>query len=378
MQQHQSMNPQQLGQSVNPLQRGQSVNPLQCGQSVEPLQRGQSVNPQEPEQDDLLFVSTSKAAAEAVLAKMVAGFPEMAGATMNHHHIHHQAYPDLVFPNAIARYGCSINKNKTQLNFEVVVDGCALHPDKMWHSADGAAFIKWCGLLLNSQTLEIQADYTRYCGEYIATSLTVPLTNKPVPLISQARGDMSVIASMLLRGRTSPKLPHRARYPTSQGVHRNLPHSCRSSTSQGKTVCSATTVTAGSYIRNTPSQCPLTNKQMRLSVALHVLRGVHRNLPHSAAHQQASAAHPQARGDCLYRSMYCGAYIATSLTVPLIHKPDKTFCTAPCTTGRTSQPPSQCRSSTSQCRSPTSQVRLSVPLHVLWGVHRNLPHGAAQ
>ena len=28
-------------------------------------------------------------------------------------------------------------------------------------AADGAAYVRWCGLLINSQTLELQADYTR-------------------------------------------------------------------------------------------------------------------------------------------------------------------------------------------------------------------------
>ena len=27
----------------------------------------------------------------------------------------------------------------------------------------GSTFIKWCGLLVNTATLELQGDYTRYC-----------------------------------------------------------------------------------------------------------------------------------------------------------------------------------------------------------------------
>jgi hypothetical protein len=52
-------------------------------------------------------------------------------------------------------------------------------PATVWRSGDGATFVKWCGLLLNTGTLELQGDYTRYCGEHIATSLTLPLRKHP-------------------------------------------------------------------------------------------------------------------------------------------------------------------------------------------------------
>jgi hypothetical protein len=31
-------------------------------------------------------------------------------------------------------------------------------------AADGATFVKWCGLLLNMFSLEVQGDYTRWVG----------------------------------------------------------------------------------------------------------------------------------------------------------------------------------------------------------------------
>lgn len=40
--------------------------------------------------------------------------------------------------------------------------GAEVVPATVWRSADGATFIKWCGLLVNTATLELQADYTRW------------------------------------------------------------------------------------------------------------------------------------------------------------------------------------------------------------------------
>lgn len=38
---------------------------------------------------------------------------------------------------------------------------------------------RWCGLLIDARTLEIQADYGRYAGSHVAQALTVPLTTRP-------------------------------------------------------------------------------------------------------------------------------------------------------------------------------------------------------
>lgn len=153
--------------------------------------------------DDFLIITTSRAAAESILQKMHDGFPE---------------------------YGCTINPHKTRLNFDAAVGCTTAHvatgaaagaaaggaaagpsrthiagdtgaitgaatgaaaagaaaaaagaggggmalPRSVWRAADGSEFIKWCGLLINAATLEIQADYTRYSGQHIATSLTLP------------------------------------------------------------------------------------------------------------------------------------------------------------------------------------------------------------
>ncbi|GAX76318.1 hypothetical protein CEUSTIGMA_g3764.t1 [Chlamydomonas eustigma] len=128
--------------------------------------------------DDFLFVTTSRAAAEVVVSRVHTGFPE---------------------------YGCSINPLKTKLNFDMELErpladcasdgqlngqlngnrnprdtGRILHlKSNTWQDGHGSHFIRWCGLLLNAETLEVQADYTRYCNTHVSTSLCVPLSHKP-------------------------------------------------------------------------------------------------------------------------------------------------------------------------------------------------------
>ena len=43
-------------------------------------------------------------------------------------------------------------------------------------AGDGSTFVKWCGLLINTQNLELQADYTRYAGLPLSSTITVPLS----------------------------------------------------------------------------------------------------------------------------------------------------------------------------------------------------------
>jgi len=112
--------------------------------------------------DDYLMLSSSRAAAEALLTRLERGFPE---------------------------YGCSINAAKTQVNFssgesrvhEARPSSVDAPPEQQGRPSCGSreAPIRWCGLLINPTSLEIQADYSRYAGTHIATVLTVPLTNHP-------------------------------------------------------------------------------------------------------------------------------------------------------------------------------------------------------
>lgn len=51
-------------------------------------------------------------------------------------------------------------------------------------AGDGSTFVKWCGLLINTQNLELQADYTRYAGLPLSTTLTVPLFKVTLQLLT--------------------------------------------------------------------------------------------------------------------------------------------------------------------------------------------------
>ena len=87
--------------------------------------------------DDFLFLSTDPQAASRFVQALSAGFPE---------------------------YGAAVSVAKTCLNFDAWVAGKRLPRNE--HAAPcGARYVRWCGLLLNSDTLELQADYTRLAGE---------------------------------------------------------------------------------------------------------------------------------------------------------------------------------------------------------------------
>jgi hypothetical protein len=40
-------------------------------------------------------------------------------------------------------------------------------------------YVRWCGLLIHSDTLELLADYSRYSGQQISSSLTLSLGRRP-------------------------------------------------------------------------------------------------------------------------------------------------------------------------------------------------------
>ncbi|KAH9575747.1 hypothetical protein CY35_01G126800 [Sphagnum magellanicum] len=103
--------------------------------------------------DDSLFISTSE--------NMVVKFVE----TMH---------------KGFAEYGCHANQGKTAVSFDLkLTDGQGKNVKNVYMSADGACFMRWSGLLINCRTLEIQADYTRYCGEHIKGTLTVIRKRNP-------------------------------------------------------------------------------------------------------------------------------------------------------------------------------------------------------
>jgi hypothetical protein len=110
--------------------------------------------------DDFLFVTTSRAAAEAVAARMLRGFPEA---------------------------GVHVNPAKTMCNFECTVlpggsggdndpssSASPALPRSVWKAPDGREYVKWCGLLIDAETLEVCADYTRYAGRHVTSALSLP------------------------------------------------------------------------------------------------------------------------------------------------------------------------------------------------------------
>ncbi|GAB2290163.1 hypothetical protein Dimus_024445 [Dionaea muscipula] len=101
--------------------------------------------------DDFLLISTSKEMAAIFFSRLRRGFRE---------------------------YNCYMNEDKFRLNFGVdllksVVSG------RQFVSNDGISYIQWSGLLINSCTLEIQADYTRYLDNHLSSTLTVCWHDKP-------------------------------------------------------------------------------------------------------------------------------------------------------------------------------------------------------
>ncbi|KAJ6348388.1 hypothetical protein OIU76_004791 [Salix suchowensis] len=75
-------------------------------------------------------------------------------------------------------YNCFMNEEKFCLNLDTEqVSG--LQSNKLYVGEDGISFLRWSGLLLNSCTLEVQADYTRYLNNHLNSTLTVCWQGKP-------------------------------------------------------------------------------------------------------------------------------------------------------------------------------------------------------
>jgi len=82
--------------------------------------------------------------------------------------------------DGISGFNLSVNPKKTQVSFKVDTnsDIGSIVPS-MFVEEDGSKFIKWCGLLVNTQSLELRADYTRYSGEHIGASINIPIQRNP-------------------------------------------------------------------------------------------------------------------------------------------------------------------------------------------------------
>ncbi|XP_038179973.1 telomerase reverse transcriptase isoform X2 [Arvicola amphibius] len=98
--------------------------------------------------DDFLLVTPHLVQAKAFLRALVHGIPE---------------------------YGCTINLQKTMVNFPMetgTLDGAAPH------QLPAHCLFPWCGLLLDTKTLEVFYDYTSYTRTSVKASLTFQHTFK--------------------------------------------------------------------------------------------------------------------------------------------------------------------------------------------------------
>ncbi|CAN1344024.1 Telomerase reverse transcriptase [Linum perenne] len=95
--------------------------------------------------DDFLLITTSKNQAASFVSKLKRGFDE---------------------------YNCYMNQDKYCLNFDTGRES-QLQTKRICVSHDGTSFLPWSGLLLNSSTLDIQADYSRYLKNPLSSCLTI-------------------------------------------------------------------------------------------------------------------------------------------------------------------------------------------------------------
>jgi len=101
--------------------------------------------------DDFLYITTSIQHAETFVKKMHVGFPD---------------------------YGSFVNADKTMVNFDIQIEGKPLYKSsKKWQvfGTEMQDYFPWCGFLINTKTLEVQRDYTRY----FFNCITIPFATHP-------------------------------------------------------------------------------------------------------------------------------------------------------------------------------------------------------
>ncbi|XP_078284202.1 telomerase reverse transcriptase [Rhinoraja longicauda] len=81
-----------------------------------------------------------------------------------------------ILATGIPEYGCFISPNKTVVNFPLDVDLPACSAAR---SLPEHCLFPWCGLLFDTQTLEIYCDYSSYANSSIRSSLTFNCSSKP-------------------------------------------------------------------------------------------------------------------------------------------------------------------------------------------------------
>lgn len=103
--------------------------------------------------DDWLLISRHKNVVEQFAAKTIEGIPG---------------------------FNVVVNPAKTQTTVPIDLPaiGVSVLPNPIVEM-DGTRFIRWCGLLIDVETLELRADYTRYSGAHMKTTVNMPVARKP-------------------------------------------------------------------------------------------------------------------------------------------------------------------------------------------------------
>eukprot|EP01105_Mastigella_eilhardi_P020645 TRINITY_DN4932_c0_g1_i2.p1 TRINITY_DN4932_c0_g1~~TRINITY_DN4932_c0_g1_i2.p1 ORF type:complete len:947 (+),score=178.54 TRINITY_DN4932_c0_g1_i2:2-2842(+) len=100
--------------------------------------------------DDSLYVSTQQRFTETFIHRVAEGHP---------------------------KYGYYVNRQKCRLNFIASFkDGT---PIPQFSFDSGGLFVPWCGLLFDSDTMEIRYDYSRWTATSMQNSITVDKTRNP-------------------------------------------------------------------------------------------------------------------------------------------------------------------------------------------------------
>ncbi|CAG8667811.1 2360_t:CDS:10, partial [Racocetra persica] len=102
--------------------------------------------------DDSLYISTDKKKVERFITAMHKGHP---------------------------KYSCVVNKEKSLTNFDIIIDGEPI--EKLSNTRD----FPWCGILINTSSLNCKVDYMRYSFSYIADTLTVNTSRHPGEVFRQ-------------------------------------------------------------------------------------------------------------------------------------------------------------------------------------------------
>ena len=150
--------------------QGSSLSPLLCSLFLGDLEAKHGLAPAaaphegaaEPEAallrwiDDFLYITPCPEDAAAFAGKMLAGFPE---------------------------YGVKINPRKTGMNFDVEWGGKTLRRNQV--SAGGGSYVAWCGLLLDSATLDVHNDFRKLQDSGIRDTMNIPVDRRPMKKLGE-------------------------------------------------------------------------------------------------------------------------------------------------------------------------------------------------